>query len=269
MKPFLQYTPPIHKQIFTHGEVALIGAGPGDPDLLTLQALRFIQQAEVVIYDRLVSEEIMALLPANCERVYVGKKQADHRVPQDTINQILVDNAKLNKKVVRLKGGDPFVFGRGGEEAQFIIAHNIACHIVPGITAASACTSYAGIPLTHRKVARSCTFITGNVQDNGALDLPWQTLNDTEQTVVFYMGIKSLPIITLQLIKAGRSENTPAALIRKGTHANQQIVKGSLKTLEALVKLHNIKPPSLIVIGNVVDTFADSQLKNLGYLAPI
>jgi len=263
-----QYIPPQHKQVFNTGEVALVGAGPGDPDLLTLQAFRFIQQADVAIYDRLVSEEIMALLPSHCEKIYVGKKQADHRVPQDGINQLLVDHAKLNKKVLRLKGGDPFVFGRGGEEAQFLLENHVACHIVPGMTAASACTSYAGIPLTHRKVARSCTFITGNVQDNGALDLPWQTLNDAEQTVVFYMGIKSLPIITAQLINAGRDKNTPAALIRKGSHKDQQVVKGSLATLEALVTLHNIKPPSLIVIGDVVDTFADSQLKNLGYLAP-
>lgn len=263
-----QYIPPQHKQAFNTGEVALVGAGPGDPDLLTLQAFRFIKQADVVIYDRLVSEEIMALLPSHCEKIYVGKKQAEHRVPQDGINQLLVDHAKLNKKVLRLKGGDPFVFGRGGEEAQFLLENNVACHIVPGMTAASACTSYAGIPLTHRKVARSCTFITGNVQDNGALDLPWQTLNDAEQTVVFYMGIKSLPIITKQLINAGRDKNTPAALIRKGSHIDQQVVKGSLATLEALVAAHNIKPPSLIIIGDVVEIFADCQLKNLGYLAP-
>ena len=263
-----QYIPPQHKQAFKAGEVALVGAGPSDPDLLTLQAFRFIQQAQVVIYDRLVSQEIMALLPDNCERVYVGKKQADHRVPQDGINQLLLDYAKLNKKVVRLKGGDPFIFGRGGEEAQFLLNHGISCHIVPGMTAASACTSYAGIPLTHRNVARSCTFITGNIQDNGALDLPWHNLNDTEQTVVFYMGIKSLPIIIKQLVDAGRSKNTPAALIRKGSHADQQVVKGSLETLESLVALHHIKPPSLIVIGDVVNTFADAQLKNLGYLSP-
>jgi len=210
----------------------------------------------------------MALLPPNCEKVYVGKKQADHRVPQDEINQRLVEYAMQGKKVLRLKGGDPFVFGRGGEEALFLLNNGIACHIVPGMTAASACTSYAGIPLTHRQVARSCTFITGNVQDNGALDLPWQTLSDAEQTIVFYMGIKSLPIIAKQLVNAGRCINTPAALIRKGTHANQQVLKGSLKTLESLVKIHNIKPPSLIVIGNVINTFADSQLQNLGYLTP-
>ena len=259
---------PEHKQPFIAGEVALVGAGPGDPDLLTLQAFRFIKQAEVVIYDRLVSDEIMALIPNNCEQIYVGKKQSNHRVPQDGINQLLVDYAKKSKKVVRLKGGDSFIFGRGSEEAQFLLTNNIACHIVPGMTAASACTSYAGIPLTHRKVARSCTLITGNVQDNGALDLPWSTLNDVEQTVVFYMGIKSLPIITKQLIKAGRSAETPAALIRKGTHQDQQVIKGSLSTLEALVTLHNIKPPSLIVIGDVVGTFNNDQLTNLGYLTP-
>jgi len=256
------------KQAFIAGEVALVGAGPGDPDLLTMQAYRFIKQAEVVIYDRLVSQEIMTLLPSDCQLVYVGKKEADHRVPQEGINQLLVDHARLGKKVVRLKGGDPFVFGRGSEEAQFVLNHGIACHIVPGMTAASACTSYAGIPLTHRKVARSCTFITGNVQDNGALDLPWQTLNDKEQTIVFYMGIRSLPIITEQLINAGRDEKTPAALIRKGTHQDQQVIKGCLENLTELVTLHNIKPPSLIVIGNVVDTFPSKQLTNLGYLTP-
>ena len=257
-----------HKQPFIAGEVALVGAGPGDPDLLTLQAFRFIKQAEVVIYDRLVSNEIMSLIPQGCDQVYVGKMQKNHRVPQDGINQLLVDYARSAKKVVRLKGGDPFVFGRGGEEAQFLLAHGIACHIVPGMTAASACTSYAGIPLTHRKVARSCTLITGNVQDNGALDLPWNTLNDAEQTIIFYMGIRSLPIITKQLIKAGRSAQTPAALIRKGTHQEQQIIRGSLITLESLVIFHDIKPPSLIIIGDVVDTFDAEKLTNLGYLTP-
>ena len=256
------------KQAFIAGEVALVGAGPGDPDLLTLQAYRFIKQAEVVIYDRLVSEDIMSLVPSDCQQIYVGKRQADHRVPQEGINKLLVDHALLGKKVVRLKGGDPFVFGRGSEEAQFLLDHGIACHIVPGMTAASACTSYAGIPLTHRKVARSCTFITGNVQDNGALDLPWQALNDKEQTVVFYMGIKSLPLISAQLIKAGRDKNTPAALIRKGTHQDQQVIKGNLGNLTELVTLHNIKPPSLIVIGEVVDIFSTNQLSNLGYLTP-
>jgi len=258
----------INKQAFIAGEVALVGAGPGDADLLTIQAFRFIKQADIVIYDRLVSEEIMALLPNNCEKIYVGKKQSDHRVSQDGINQLLVRQAKLGKKVLRLKGGDPFVFGRGSEEALFVLANNVACHIVPGITAASACTSYAGIPLTHRKVARSCTFITGNVQNNGALDLPWHTLNDDQQTIIFYMGIKSLPIIIEQLISAGRNKNTPAALIHKGTYAEQQVVKGTLCSLEALVKSHNIKPPSLIIIGNVIDVFSSQHMTNLGYFPP-
>jgi uroporphyrin-III C-methyltransferase len=255
-----------HKQNFIKGEVALVGAGPGDPDLLTMQAFRFIQQAEVVIYDRLVSDEVMALLPSNCERIYVGKKQADHRVSQDGINQLLVDYAKQNKYVVRLKGGDPFVFGRGSEEAQFLLAHNIACHIVPGITAASACTSYVGIPLTHRQVSQSCTFITGHVKDCGELALPWQTLNDAKQTVVFYMGVKSLPTITEQLIKAGRSPTTPAALIRKGSCPDQQVFKAPLNELVALVKEKKITPPTLIVIGDVVHTFNEDVLKNVGYL---
>lgn len=258
---------PLHKQPFIAGEVALVGSGPGDPDLLTLQAYRMIQEAEVAIYDRLVSKEIMDLLPDSCELIYVGKKQAEHRVPQEGINQLLVDHAKRNKKVVRLKGGDPFVFGRGGEEAQFLLANNIACHIVPGITAASGCTSYTGIPLTHRNVARACTFITGHVQNDGALDLPWHILADKQQTVVFYMGVKSLPIIIEQLEKAGRSNQTPAAIIRKGTQPNQAVYKGTLDSLNDLVEKNNIKPPSLIVIGDVITTFKPEELTNIGYLS--
>ncbi|WP_281556162.1 uroporphyrinogen-III C-methyltransferase [Thalassomonas sp. RHCl1] len=255
------------KQPFLAGEVALVGAGPGDPDLLTLQAYRFIQQAEVVIYDRLVSEAIMALLPRQCEKVYVGKKQADHRVPQEGINDLLVQHARRGKKVVRLKGGDPFVFGRGGEEALYLLEHQVAVHVVPGLTAASACTSYVGIPLTHRQVAQSCTFITGHLQQSGELDLPWQILNDAKQTLVFYMGVKSLDIIADKLIDAGRVPSTPAALIRKGTQADQQVIRGQLSQLSKLVAAHNIKPPTLIVIGDVVDTFNEDYLKNLGYLS--
>ena len=256
-----------HKQPFIAGEVVLIGAGPGDPDLLTLQAYRLMQQAEVVIYDRLVSDAIMALLPTDCEKIYVGKKQADHRVPQEGINQLLVDHAKRGKHVVRLKGGDPFVFGRGGEEAQFLLANNVACHIVPGMTAASACTSYVGIPLTHRQVSQSCTLITGHVKDCGELALPWQTLNDAKQTVVFYMGVKSLPVIVQQLIDAGRSSTTPAALIRKGTQPDQQVFRAPLNKLAELVIEKKITPPTLIVIGDVVNTFDEGHLKGLGYLA--
>ncbi len=262
------YPPHDSKRVFSKGEVALVGTGPGDPDLLTLQAFRFIQQAEVVIYDRLVSKAIMALVPAEAEMIYVGKKQADHRIPQDGINQLLAKHAKTNKKVVRLKGGDPFVFGRGGEEAQFLLANNVACHIVPGMTAASACTSYVGIPLTHRQVSQSCTFITGHVKDCGELNLPWKTLSDEKQTVVFYMGIKSLPVIARELVKAGRVPDTPAALIHKGTTPEQQVYRGTLEDLESLVQKYNIKPPTLIVIGDVVDTFNEKHLNGIGYLAP-
>lgn len=257
------------KNNFVAGEVALIGAGPGDPELLTVRAFSFIKQAEVAVYDRLVSEEIMALLPHDCERVYVGKKQAKHHLPQEQINALLVELASQNKKVVRLKGGDPFVFGRGGEEAQYCLSHGIPCHIVPGLTAASACTSYVGIPLTHRQVAQSCTFVTGHVKDCGQLDLPWQALNDKKQTVVFYMGVKSLPIITEQLINAGRENTTPAALIYKGTTPEQQVFRGTLSSLQAIVEQHNIKPPTLIVIGDVVNTFDHRHLTNLGYLTPL
>jgi len=257
-----------HKQEFKSGEVALIGCGPGDPDLLTVQAFRFIQQAEVAIYDRLVSDEVMALLPETCERIYVGKKQALHKVPQSGINQLLVEHAKRNKKVARLKGGDPFVFGRGGEEAQYLLANNVACHIVPGMTAASACSGYAAIPLTHREVSRSCSFITGHVSNNGELALPWETLTNPEQTIVFYMGVKSLPIITQQLIEAGRKATTPAALIERGTTKKQRIFRGELYNLNTLVEQHHIKPPSLIIIGDVVNTFDENQLLNLGYLSP-
>jgi len=262
------YIPSSEKQAFVHGEVALVGTGPGDPDLLTLQAYRFIQQADIVIYDRLVSKAIMALVPSTAELIYVGKKQADHRIPQEGINQLLVDHAKLSKKVVRLKGGDPFVFGRGGEEAQYLLANNVACHIVPGMTAASACTSYVGIPLTHRQVSQSCTFITGHVKDCGELDLPWQTLKEKKQTVVFYMGIKSLPMITKQLIKAGRDKNTPAALIHKGTTPEQKVYRGCLASLEEIVIKNKVKPPTLIVIGDVINTFEDHHLDGIGYLTP-
>lgn len=247
------------------GEVALVGSGPGDAELLTIRAVRFIEQAEIAIYDRLVSDEILALLPENCEKFYVGKEQAKHCVPQDKINQILVDHAKLGKKVLRLKGGDPFIFGRGGEEAEYMLERGVSCHICPGITAASGCTSYSGIPLTHRGVAQGCTFITGHIQNNGQLNLPWESLTCKTQTVVFYMGINTLPKITEELIKHGRDANTPAALIRKGTQPEQQTYRGTIATLADLVEQHNITPPTLIVIGDVVNQLTDKSLKTPGF----
>ena len=254
------------KGILQPGEVALVGSGPGDPELLTIKALRFIEQADIAIYDRLVSDEIMALLPEHCERVYVGKKQAKHCVPQEGINEMLAEQALMGKRVLRLKGGDPFVFGRGGEEAEHLLSRGGSCHVAPGITAASACTTYAGIPLTHRGVAQGCTFITGHLQNDGKLNLPWQSLTSDAQTVVFYMGINALPTISKELIAHGRAASTPAALIRNGTRENQEVYRGTLGTLTDLVAKHQIKPPALIVIGNVVEQFDSRQVGQMGYL---
>jgi len=266
-------SPAATSRIFSHGksqlkagEVALVGSGPGDAELLTIRAMRFIEQADIAIYDRLVSEEILALLPENCERFYVGKEQAKHCVPQDKINQLLVDYAQKGRKVLRLKGGDPFIFGRGGEEAEFLLQNGVSCHVCPGITAASGCTTYAGIPLTHRGVAQGCTFITGHLQNNGQLNLPWDSLACSTQTIVFYMGINTLPIIAEQLVKHGRNANTPAALIRKGTQPEQQTFRGTIGTLAELVKQHNITPPTLIIIGDVVNQLTEKQLSTPGFL---
>ena len=255
-----------NKAALQAGEVALVGSGPGDAELLTLRALRFIQQADITVYDRLVSDEILDLLPENAEKIYVGKEQAKHCVPQDKINQLLVDQAKLGKRVLRLKGGDPFIFGRGGEEAEYLLANGVNCHICPGITAASGCTTYAGIPLTHRGVAQGCTFITGHIQNNGQLNLPWESLASSSQTVVFYMGINTLPKIAEQLIKHGRAANTPAALIRRGTQPEQQVFRGQIDTLEQLVIEHKITPPTLIIIGDVVNQLTEQSLSTPGFL---
>jgi len=254
------------KSVLNRGEVALVGSGPGDAELLTIRAMRFIEQAEIAIYDRLVSDEILALLPDNCERFYVGKEQAKHCVPQDRINQILVEEALLGKRVLRLKGGDPFIFGRGGEEAEYMLKNGVSCHICPGITAASGCTTYAGIPLTHRGVAQGCTFITGHIQNNGQLNLPWQSLCSSSQTVVFYMGINTLPKIAEKLVEHGRDINTPAALIRKGTQPEQKTYRGTIGNLAELVEKYKITPPTLIVIGDVVNQLTEQQLKTPGFL---
>lgn len=255
-----------NKSILNPGDVALVGAGPGDAELLTIRALRFIEQAEVAIYDRLVSDEIMALLPADCQRVYVGKEQAKHCVPQDKINELLVQYAQQGLKVVRLKGGDPFIFGRGGEEAEFLLQNGISCHLCPGITAASGCTTYAGIPLTHRGVAQGCSFITGHLQNDGQLNLPWQSLSGNTQTVVFYMGVNTLARITEKLLEYGRDANTPAALIRNGTQPDQQIFRGQISSLADLVVEHKITPPTLIVIGDVVNQLTDTALATPGFI---
>lgn len=233
------------------GEVWLIGAGPGDPDLLTFRALRLMQQADVVLYDRLVSPAILELTRRDADRIYVGKRRADHAVPQGEINQLLVDLAKEGKNVVRLKGGDPFIFGRGGEEIELLAESGVPFQIVPGITAASGCATYAGIPLTHRDHAQSCVFVTGHLKD-GTVDLNWPMLANPNQTVVIYMGLVGLPHICEQLISHGVSSTTPIALVEQGTTQNQSVYTGNIGNMPEKIKGKSIKAPTLIIIGSVV-----------------
>lgn len=233
------------------GEVALVGAGPGDPELLTLKAWRLITAAEVVLYDRLVSPEILALIPDSAEKVHVGKQRANHTLPQDQINQRLVDLAKQGFRVVRLKGGDPFIFGRGGEEIETLAGAGIRFQVVPGITAASGCAAYAGIPLTHRDYAQSVRFVTGHLKNN-TCDLPWKDFVQNNQTLVFYMGLVGLPIICEQLIKHGMAPDMPVALISKGTTRDQLVVTGNLETIVQRVNDEGVQAPTLVIVGHVV-----------------
>ncbi|MEH6551230.1 MAG: siroheme synthase CysG [Pseudomonadales bacterium] len=238
------------------GEVYLIGAGPGDPDLLTFKALRLMQKADVVLYDRLVAPAIVDLCRTDAQRIYVGKARDQHAVPQPEINQLLVDEALKGKRVVRLKGGDPFIFGRGGEEIEKIAAQGIPFQVVPGITAASGCASYAGIPLTHRDYAQSVRFITAHLKNN-QVNLNWSDFQSTEETLVFYMGLVGLEQICQQLIAIGRSKQTPIALIQQGTTLNQKVICGELGTFPALVAQNDVKPPTLIIVGDVVKLHKD------------
>lgn len=228
-----------------------MGAGPGDPELLTLKAWRLIQSAEVVLYDRLVSPEILSLIPESAERIHVGKQRANHTLPQDQINSRLVELARKGRKVVRLKGGDPFIFGRGGEEIETLAAAGVRFQVVPGITAASGCAAYAGIPLTHRDHAQSVLFVTGHLK-NDTCDLPWKDFVQNNQTLVFYMGLVGLPIICQQLVAHGMSPEMPVALVSRGTTPHQQVVTGDLTNIVERVERNAVPAPTLVIIGNVV-----------------
>lgn len=234
-----------------YGKVALVGAGPGDPELLTLKALRLIQHADAVVYDNLVAPAIVAMCKDGAEKIFVGKQRAQHTLPQGAINELLVRLALDGKNVVRLKGGDPFIFGRGGEEIETLAQRGVAFEVVPGITAASGVAAYAGIPLTHRDHAQSCIFVTGHLKD-GSMDLDWEALARPHQTVVVYMGLLGVATLCESLIAHGMPASTPAALIQQGTTLRQRVLSGSLETLPDIVIREQPKAPTLIIVGGVV-----------------
>ncbi len=233
------------------GEVYLVGAGPGDPDLLTFRALRLMQKADVVLYDNLVASAIVDMTRRDAERIFVGKKRADHALQQEEINALLVRLAREGRRVVRLKGGDPFIFGRGGEEIETLAAHGIPFQVVPGITAASGVASYAGIPLTHRDHAQSCLFVTGHLKD-GSMNLDWDALSRPRQTVVVYMGLHGIDILCSELIRHGMADSTAIAIVQQGTTQNQRVWTGTLATLPGIVMRVQPRAPTLIIVGSVV-----------------
>ena len=239
------------EDIANQGEVYLVGAGPGDPDLLTFKALRLMQQADIALYDRLVHPSIVDLIRRDATKIYVGKERDNHVVRQEEINQLLVQYAKEGKKVLRLKGGDPFIFGRGGEEIETLADEKVAFQVVPGITSASGCSAYSGIPLTHRDYAQSCIFVTGHLKE-GKLDLDWKKLIQPNQTIVFYMGLVSIDIICSELVINGLDKNTPCALVQQGTTNTQKEFISTLKDMPKLVQTKKPKAPTIFIIGGVV-----------------
>jgi len=234
------------------GFVSLVGAGPGDAELMTVKAVRLLQQADAVVYDRLVSAEILSLIPTGVSRISVGKEVGKHCVPQEQINEIIVNLAKSGRRIVRLKGGDPYMFGRGGEEILALKKHRIDFEVVPGITAASGCSTYSGIPLTHRGMSRRVQFITGHFNNNEPLDLNWQSIADPNSTIVIYMGLSNLPLAVHSLIDAGMPASTPAAAVQNGTTPSQQRVITTLDQLNDAIHQQRMKAPVMIIIGKVV-----------------
>lgn len=246
------------------GTVYLVGAGPGDPKLITLRAVELIKKADVVLYDRLVSKQILSMIPKNVKKIYVGRDVGDDYKHQDSTNELMVKYAKKKLAVVRLKGGDPIIFGRGGEEAEYLKKRKVRFEIIPGITSGIGAATYSGIPLTHRKLASSVVFVTGHEDPQKQKEsVRWKKLAKSVDTIVIMMGLSRIGIICKQLIKGGMNSKTPAAVIENGTTSRHKMIRGNLSNIEKLVAQNKIKPPSIIIIGKVVDISKTLQWRNV------